>query len=684
MIFKNGFIVLYKTLTGYPIHNTYVHIVSLSLVFFFFLLIMQSQPIPNGLDFDFSGKSKSQIRALFEKLYPEAFFYGQDPECHIVLEDALQVLKNVGQGATDPSLCDGAGIKLTGKDLVMRIKRSAEYYLQQTECFVYIMFYDRIEKVSWAKGETQDNRDIAKFTKAHDSNMFDHSKNNEIPNQIQEYIDYEQIQNQSKEMKVCNAVVAAATKPKKPNRNYKPDDDKDYTIRRPYLSLNAHLPRDWDLALTDRENTAKHIIAWLVYELFFSTDPACRIDVPIGKMFMVEGHCLNPTMLTKQCLHSESSLYRSVKNRMDITYMPIVKRTIGSTEPDPKTNKYSIPEEQVFFHTELQNGHGEADFNFFFYLSYLSNRYVGKQLVIFSNDTDIMLYALWCWEKLSKGAHWLWKFAPGINWCLMYREPVSDLCKFMDVGIAFQSISGKKIEANMLPQFSTVQTFIQDKKRKKTEDEQEEQEQPNQKKKPKTPLKPIDWKKVTMQISKLSHPVRTLLLTMMIGGGDYIKGYYFITYEKLLFALACHSDYIGDLIKKTNPSTEVCPESYTRLILTAYMMAHAARFDPDDGGSNHVDASIPYIDDPEKYNYETIVQNTKTLGVKNQPPKKKFITASFLHLLFFIRMLDQLGNNTIQDPNYPYHCYSKIYADVEWKRGNVQKMFTFACENFVL
>lgn len=654
---------------------------------------MEEDKIPNGMNgFNFTTKPKSLARKMIKNMYPEAFSDGQEGHYDVILEDTLQFLKSVGQGATNPALV--GGIKLTGRDLVNRIKRSAEYYLANSDCNYYVLLCDRIENVAKAKGETQSGRDKEKNVITHDSEFVTNIGMKKTQDMIKEYIEKEEVDEESLERTVCEISVEKGKK-----LNFVPEDGISYENRRPYLNLDETIPRDWDAALTDRERTAKHIIAWIAYQLFFSRDTRCRVQVPPGKLFMFEGHCLEKKLFDDLATTLGDNVYQNLFSKIktginDIDHMPLVMHTTL-----PKTSgTYSGPKEIIYFEPELYNTHGEADSTFFWYITKLGEMTDAQYFGIFSNDTDILFYSLWYMAKYIGDSpyhddfgHIIWRFAPDIDWSLRFMTPNINFCSFVYINLLYQLIWGNGDGIDIPVSNSVFAREYRDAKKKEEEKKKKEEEIPKKKATPKE----YEWGILRKQISEIDNPVQNLVISMIASGCDYIKGYYGITMEKFLFAVARNADYVGDLIKEKKhhkDEKKACRsyflngDAYARMILTAYMYSKPKRFTSDASRKKRkrAEEGDPNIEDiePAEYNYKKIGEFTKTLGAKNRIPSKDFIVSSCLHLHFYLEMLDQLGKNKIIEPDHNTFGYSKIYAKEELGRKNIQKMFVLSKKMF--
>lgn len=643
--------------------------------------------IPNGLDFQFGVKSKSQSRSIMESMYGQAFINGVDAEYDVMLLDALQIIKNVGNGACDPAITDGKGIKMTGKELVISLKQAAEYYLTNTNCAVYVMLFDKIEKVPLSKGETQVSRDDSKKAYTKEVDMFDETEDKDNEKLVDEYIEEEEVQSGTLEMEICTTAKKA-----KKVKNYQPTDNISYKDRRPYLTLDALLPNDWTIAMTDRDNTARHIISWLSYQMFFSEDPDCRIDVPLGKIFMIDGHCLQDEMVGK-IKERDQFTYASLISKLNgdadqkkhllanLNFMPIVK-TVREPTFDPE---YIPPHEDIYFDQELYNEHGEGDFGFFYYIKNLA-RFSGlNKFAIYSIDTDTLYNSLWRYEFYFKGPkgelrgpnglkRLFWKYGPNPSWALFVKNPRCVNSKLVDIDVLYLLIHGRKTDSldhhfiNYDEQFKKNQPTP-----KKTDQVAVRKEEKPKKKKSDA----IDWHKISYSITKMKNPVKNLVACILAGGSDYTKGYNSITYEKFIVALARHHEFIGEIIEVINENEfRFKGDAYSRLIMCAYMYSKEKRFQ-DDGKKNEKEqkASGFGIITPDLYPYSEIVKKTKTLAKKNHPPSPNFVSSSALHLYYYLSMLNQLGNYAIVEPDLKVFGFFLKDETGGWKRKNVQKMF---------
>lgn len=654
---------------------------------------MEEAKIPNGLNgLDFATRPKSMSRHIIEKMYPEAFCKGKDGHYDVILEDTLQFLKSVSHQATNPALVKG--VKLTGRGLIKCIKKSAEFYLSKSSCRFYVMLCDKIEYVAKAKGETQSGRDKDKLVTVKDSEFVTGAGMKKTREMIEEYIDKEQVEEETLEKTLCDISVKKAQE-----LNFVPEDGIGYEERRPYLELDKNIPRDWDAALTDRENTAKHIIAWIAFQLFFSSDPECRVSVPHGKFFMFDGHCLKRALfeelIEKTNSQDYSELFSKIDEPLGIKGMPLVM----FVSPPKTTGTYEGPKVHMYFEPELYNKHGEADFTFFWYINRLMVMYDVEYFGIFSNDTDILFYSLWHNSKYMNGrsigykAEIIWKYAPNIDWALTFYEPNISFSSFVHINSLHFLICGIPLELD-LPTSTTV--FPRE---YKTSEEKKSAPKKTVTKKPVVP-KEYNWSILRRQIAKTGNPIQNLVLCMLASGCDYIKGYYGITVEKFLFAMARNFDYIGDLAgyelgsAKTNLNMgenetlfNLNGDAYSKLVLTAYMYSKPKRFlsDANTKKRKRMEDDDPNIEDidPTLNNYKKIKEATKSLGAKNRLPSKEFILASCLHLLFYVEMLNQLGSDRIEEPDHNTFAYSKIYESQDIGRKNIQKMFVLNAKMFV-
>jgi len=628
--------------------------------------------IDNGLCFDFEPKQKSQARHVMEKMYPEAFLSGVDGKYDVILLDSLQLLKEIGNQKDDPT--NENRRRLTGKDLVVCLKNSAEYYLKNTTCSVCVILFDKIERVPLGKGETQENRDETKNNYIEENHIINDGL---TPTKILENTGA--VDNILEEKKFCETEY----------KNLIP-----FQLKRPYLHLDQVIPSDWGLAMTDRENTAKHIIAWIVFQMFFSTDCDCIIQVPPGKKVMIDGHCLDFGSLEMN-LTDRDSLFQSLYNKFPkernqfmelcskLYFVPLVKEQTYAQN----SSFYVPPQELLYFDCSYFNENGEADFNFFYYLQKMSKDPKLNVFCIHSVDTDILHYSLWYLEDhfvddLTQKKVLYWKYGPKPAWPLYCKYPYSSGSKIVDINVLQNLITGKDTHINLddlidydkLYKSNSNLVSVPDTKKTDT----------TKKRVPMSKVLPIDWQCVRKSLYQTKNTVKNLVCCFLLGGSDYTKGYCGITYEKIVYAFSMHSSYIGCLIEKIKyqpGDSNICwfhtvnPVSYVRTVLSSYIYAHPTKFQKEK-------KSTLTILDPQGYTYSSITVKTSSLALKNQLPKKEFINSSCLHLCYYIFMLNQLGEHIIQEPDLPTFGFGLKRESLGWIRKNVQKLFNIDRELF--
>ena len=180
--------------------------------------------------------AKSQGRQTIEKIWPSAFGMRPTESPDVIFEDLIQALKSVGQGTCDPSLVDPPCSIRNGRELVMCMKKSAEQALRETNCHTCVICFDRYDKVPKTKGVEESHRD--------------EKKQATTPGDGGE---------EGKKKRKSSAKDARPVSVKDPN----PEDGIGFKDRRPYLTLDGPLPRDWSAAMKDRDDTLPHIVRWM-------------------------------------------------------------------------------------------------------------------------------------------------------------------------------------------------------------------------------------------------------------------------------------------------------------------------------------------------------------------------------------------------------------------------------------
>jgi hypothetical protein len=297
----------------------------------------------------------------------------------------------------------------------------------------------------------------------------------------------------------------------------------------------------------------------------------------------------------------------------------------------------------------------------------------------------MLYYSLFFKEKMLKQNNNLriyWKYGPEPAWCLYSKFQKGDESSVCDINLLYSLITSNTSlqEETKWDEYKKPNFLNSYGKRKKDDDDDDDEEDEENDKKKKT-KKELDLKRLRKFISKMDDPVLNVILYMLINGSDFTKGYYGITYEKMIFCTRNHR-YIGSLIlkKDANGDYMLNGASYVKLIKCAYMYSKPLKFvlpKKQKGEDELPDLKI------EDCSFDRIKKAVETLSDKNQPPTDKMILSSLLHISFYLEMLNDLGKNQVREPNPLFYAYDKKDAKKEIARKNIIKIFNFDQEQFL-
>ncbi len=280
---------------------------------------------------------------------------------------------------------------------------------------------------------------------------------------------------------------------------------------------------------------------------------------------------------------------------------------------DGKMTKNIVP--------NMKNCLGEADFTMFFLHRQLS--IICKQPLnvdIFSNDTDMLVLALIQHAKFgSKYGNIYIKYDPAPR-ATCYDQPFLHTEEWIDISTLYRAI--EKTQGLKKNQQDA-------RKREKT--------------------------------SYINTYIFTLIAAMATAGGDYIEGYHGLTHEHLLNSLKQYYNYIQPIVVITDNDTcdiTLDPEAYKKFIKTAYILANKKTRD----------------NDPRKISVRELRYMTENLK-KGEFPDDDFIVKMAFHLLYYMKLICQIGDASILDEgDVTQYYYAPEDPNNELHRENVKRL----------
>jgi len=359
---------------------------------------------------------------------------------------------------------------------------------------------------------------------------------------------------------------------------------------------------------------------------------------------------------------------------------------------------YCPPLEKTALVYDMYNEIGEADFSIPFYIGKLWNFFPNMKEVVFgvfSNDTDILYYCALQLAKmkatnnkqpsiLSKymgnskevvfpNINVIWRYYPSPNWVLYSIYPYTKDFRLVDIQLLSRCLNND-IDDKYIPPYTlnvnaVAPIEVNTKKRG-----------PAKPKGGKNAL--LDkWDTYLKHVQAMNMPLENIILSLMVAGSDYTKGYYGITHETFFKSMILYYTYVGNLLKTTNGTSfswnvvePVDSAAYARLVKIAFMVSKPARYSKKKDLIH--DTSVRLINPHEYDHTRTCAAVASFPSNKKHFPNIQFILSSYLHFSFYIKMVTQIGKNVIEEPCLLSHCYYKKYEDREWARDNTQKMFT--------
>lgn len=605
--------------------------------------------------------SKSLGLHVLEQFFPGAFVTARErvTSAHIVVEDALVGLNQLGKGELDP--CSVTPCRITDCSVIFEcFKKSSEYVLNNSRVYpnahTYAYCFDKIDYVPIGKGHTQAIRSLDKSTGSQgESNS-----------------------------KTANVQKRSKARQKASEVDRTPDDKVNFKDRRPYLKIGTPLPKDINLAIDDRDDTRKEIIRNIVCS-WLSTGSQFKFDIPKGKSVVIDGHCLRYNDLrtikfdnelteddgtTKIDLTEYGKLDGEKKKRVDelIVVTPIQFIKTGPLQ-------YSIR-----WANELRNYIGEADFGMFFMHKRLTD-VIGKgiqHLEIVTNDTDIVYLGLIYISKYGVDAASIYmRIHPKAGWVYFRNMPSNDYEYGIILNRLYKDIDSANWEKTASGKSEITDSSDKDKSNKNKGsyfvDDEAEEEGEKKKRKKRDYWDDYDQdKQYKSDFRKLKHRVLTTVCAFVSYGGDYLYGYQGITCETIMHTLRKHSKYIGDLISINQESPykiTLDGRGYTRLVKSQFLLYRGFK---DKSGSQLKPAETDMI---------MIVEMSSKGVAKNMMPPPEAIELHAHHMMYYLKLIYQIGNDVLIEPYCLAYEYELVNKNEPLSRSNVRRK-TISPENY--
>jgi hypothetical protein len=604
--------------------------------------------------------SKSVARHELQRLFPSAFFHGRPDHNNgrhslIVMEEMHQTLKGTRNFPTLNPAYDVCKIK-NGFHLCGTMKKSCEYTLMETDAYYYVMAFDKAKYVPVAKGDEHHGRDGNDTTEAETGSEAGASPK-------------------------TTSKSKAKAKADVPKPNYVPEDGISFKDRRPYLRMDDPLPRDFSLALSDREDTLMNIIAGISAS-WIDNDSGAQIYVPPDKQVLIDGHCL----------HLDTARQIGVKPRILNEDDPN-----SAWEPKDDDEAYDTPisisydDGGAVWRPELKNQHGEAEVTCFFLhkrICELSQKLIGMDIL--SIDTDVMNYALNHVEKLhtihgDQTPPIFWRFNPRLTWVYDMERPSFKLEEWAHINLLVDLIQKGKFERNLPPKKSMTSS----QKAKYLEAIKNMSASQKNEKAKRDELIERNWR-------KLKHPVQSLIACIITCGGDYTCGYYGMTHDTFLEAYRTYSHIIGDIVTIDEDHAHkitMNTKAYIRLVKCAYIMKKKIMIDVkllDDlkkakdqrevcKGKKRTGGKEVLLP-PEIAHASTVAHILEKRGLdeKNLFPTMKCLLINVLQVLYFLKIIYQAGDNPkLEEPLCLKYFYKLRDSSKPLSRHNVERIRTY-------
>jgi len=634
-------------------------------------------------------KSKSDIRGLFEKIFPTAFFSGTDTTHtpRLMIHDGLVTLQQINhviEKAREKNEED-----MYCYELIDCLKREAEYALKDQlrypELTDFVICYDKGEFVPIGKGHEHANR----ATQLTNSGSLSSSANTSID------ADNDEQEAPPVQSDTIKRTKGRAKKQKIP-LDTTPTDGIPFKQRRPYIVATKPVPRDIGKAISDRDDTRCEIIRNIVSHWIHPESPY-RFDIPDGKSVTIDGHCLMPydvlsfpfenrlaSLDGKSVYHFDKMSEEEMQNRDVI-------RAVQCTPV--RLTKHDEVTWSLEWMNELRNFTGEADETMFFiHKIFCQLHEANLTLEISSVDTDIMMLGMIYLEKmqLEKKAlpEIIWRYAPNGSWVFYARTPLIQYQKMASLNALYHLVQN-----GQWTRPGSVDALASPSKRKKTgnnvRDEIDDStidsphmqniteatsvDEPTETKKRKTRTKKTDrqWDddatlghQQRTAWRNLKAPALSLSLALYSVGGDYTDGFAGITYESMFHAYRKYSGYIGNVAThdpKTIYGGNMDGHAYTRLVKVAYAVSMEFK-DPENPGS--------YIN-PVVTHVKTIQQLGRNKQYKM--PSTPAVELNGKQVLYYLKLIIQVGNMQVVDPPAAIHGYNQIDKTKPICRTNIYR-----------
>lgn len=517
--------------------------------------------------YDEKSVTKSDGRHLLQLQWPEAF-YPRPPQipktgnvhqdAYLVLADEIQTIKSF---IPDPT--SDAYKPIMFEEFMAGLLRSAIYTLEsQPSTKIYGFVLDKSKYVPISKGVEQTKRS-----------------------------------------------AKIASDPEKHEEKYSvpPADGIDFRHRRPYLVPGKELPTDWNLAKHDRHGTLQDIIKCISKSMCdVRTTPSNVPNIPPTKRMFVDGHALNlDDVMSLASIYPDREMaimHKEKRYNPELLGLKATWQMSGfcDSETDvydtPICFEYYIDKETfedgrlIYFLKPLRNRIGEADFAFFTLhrlvsqMEYMNDLKETGEIVkcclsekakrdfeflpldIYSIDTDIIYLASIFADKIRKTflklipPIWM-RFAPKMSWGFgRYFGLKDEFCHWCCINELYKSI---EIDAEFKPPPTSNNAADDD---EDNENEDDENNAAKSKKKGSKFTKLVSDPNLLKNYSFnlryfVEDRILSLIITLLIGGGDYTSGPRSITTEKLFLSFKMFSKTIGNLVEKHDEHENELEES---------------------------------------------------------------------------------------------------------------------------
>lgn len=510
-------------------------------------------------------------------------------------------------------------------DLIVNLKRSAEYNLSLSRYKVYVTKIDKGEYTPSTKGQEQLKRLLGGAKKRKTKDKKKKTKKGKEEESSSSSSEEEKVEDPNAGRKYSTKAVS--------------EDGIPHRLRFPYVDPAGLFPWDWDDAMDDRKGTRRRIIADIVSQWLdvYLQDPCHEklreipgvdssklvMRVPPGKRWIITGHCLTLDHLARLDI---GNVGKDLTDD-DVYQSPIL------VEGLPNGTQHMTLEYR------WRDKIGEADFGFFSFQERIlrESEPIEQQpfqsgMDIFSTDTDIGYYALAYMRKKEQFCGELPQIAINISsqyWIHSYKRPNVGYQEWMYINALYSVILSKG------------------------------------------------------EHSKLKEPIWSFLAAAFNGGGDFVDPYYGLPAYHWINAIYHHGDHIGDLVhikaKGGQLDVEIDGEAYVKLLKTAYILSKPQRFNSTKMSVGTLadwlctkdednPLSLPKVTklmEPHRFSFSDVKESTSTLGVKNRFPSTDVIMAKAAQLLYYMKLVIQIGSPTLVLPDALEYGYVLVPVKME-------------------